>query len=79
MDLTLFRHLLDRACWQARSEYRLQPSEDALNMALAKLRGILNGCIVSARAMEGESGSQEMMAIARDVVELHQQELVREG
>lgn len=78
MDLTAFRNALERACLQARSEYRLQQSEESLHMALAKLKGILTGCMVSARAMEGEPCSQEMMELAREVVERHQRELVRE-
>lgn len=78
MDLTAFRNFLDRACLQARSEYRLQPSEEGLHMALAKLKGILTGCMVSARALEGEPGAEEMMEIAREVVERQQRELLRQ-
>jgi hypothetical protein len=79
MDLTTFRNALERACLQARSEYRLYQSEEGLNMALAKLKGILAGCMASARAMEGEPDSREMVEIALKVIERHQRELVREG
>jgi hypothetical protein len=79
MDSTVFRTLLERACLQARSEYRLQQSEEGLHIALAKLKGVLTGCMVSGRAMEGAPSAQEMMEIAREIVERHQRELVREG
>jgi hypothetical protein len=79
VDPTTFRQALERACLQARSEYRLQQSEETLHMTLAKLKGILTGCMVCARSMGGTSAAQEMMEIAREIVERHQRELVREG
>jgi hypothetical protein len=78
MDLILFRNSLEHVCLQARAEYRLYQGEEGLNIALAKLKGILAGCAATARALEGEAGSGEMLEIAREVTARHQRELARE-
>jgi len=79
VDLDMFRSSLVKMCEAAMYDFRNHPSEESYHRTCGRLEGFYQGVVSSARDLGGDASLDELVSMAREVVDGYLVELRESG